>query len=171
VTGLAELLGLPDRDDGPVRKALREILALPVMTPLVRPLAVRVDSTVLRVTSGRTTATSALTGLPVVWITTASEAGRPHTVPLVPIPHGENVAVIGSALGSETVPRWARNLEARAEATVRLRDREARVRARSAEDAEEQQIWQVAIASYRGFERYRARAAGRRIPVFVLEPA
>lgn len=171
MTGLADLLDLPDRADGPIRRALRTVLSLPAITPLLRPLAARIDTVVLRMTSGRSTATSALTGLPVVWVTTSSEAGRPHTVPLVPIPHGANVAVIGSALGAAALPVWARNLEVRAQATVRWRDRETPVLARSPDDDEEREIWQAAIARYRGFERYRARAAGRRIPVFVLEPA
>ncbi len=171
MTGLADHLGFPDAVDTPLRGAMRTVFALPVLTPAVRSLAPHLDRAVLGMTAGRTTATSTLTGLPVLWVTTSSDAGVPHTVPLVPIPHGRDLAVIGSALGRRTVPRWARNLEARSGATVEWRDRKAAAHARRPDEEEETRIWRAAIERYRGFESYRARTGGRPIPVFVLEPA
>lgn len=171
MTGLADHLGFPDAVDTPLRGTMRTVFALPLLTPAVRSLAPHMDRAVLALTAGRTTATSALTGLPVLWVTTSSHDGVPHTVPLVPIPHGRDLAVIGSALGRRTVPRWARNLAARSDATVRWRDREEAAHARRPDEDEETRIWRAAIDRYRGFEGYRVRAGGRPIPVFVLEPA
>lgn len=172
MTGLRDRLGIPHPRGGAVRKVVRDVLSRPGLTPVVGAVAPRLDRMVLSSTAGRTTATGLLTGLPVLWVTTTSRSGGLHTVPLVPIPNGDDLAVIGSAFGRPSVPRWARNLAERPAARVRWRDRHADVVARAARrPAEEERIWERAIEAYRGFDGYRTRAAGRPIPVFVLEPA
>lgn len=43
--------------------------------------------------------------------------------------------------------------------------------AREAQGAEKQRLWKVAESYWPHFPEYRERAAGREIPIFLLEPA
>ena len=54
---------------------------------MIAPIAHRLDNPVIRLSHGRTTLTSLLTGLPVVTLTTlGAKSGQPRRVPLVAIP-------------------------------------------------------------------------------------
>ncbi len=43
--------------------------------------------------------------------------------------------------------------------------------ARETEGEEREKYWQLAVAYYQGYAQYEIRAAHRRIPVMILEPA
>ena len=112
-----------------------------------------------------------MAGLPVIMLTTTgAKSGEPRSMPLVGIPLGDDLAVIGSNYGQQRTPGWVYNLEADPTATVSYRDRAVEVTARAASDAETDEAFEIATSFYPGYGKYRARASHRTIRVFVLEP-
>ena len=83
---------------------------------------------------------------------------------------GESYVVIASKGGMPEHPLWFRNLEANPECEVQVASRKLRARAREAEGAERERLWQQMAKLYPPYDDYQKRAAGRRIPVVVLEP-
>jgi deazaflavin-dependent oxidoreductase (nitroreductase family) len=129
-----------------------------------------IDRPLFRATDGRLSGPGLLAGLPVIMLTTTgAKSGRPRTMPLVGIPLGDDLAVIGSNYGQQHTPGWVYNLLANPAATVAYRDRSVEVTARPATDAEADQAFDVGATFYPGYGKYRARAGHRLIRVFVLE--
>lgn len=130
-----------------------------------------IDKVLFRLSGGRFTLPSLLTGLPVIMLTTTgAKSGMPRTMPLVGIPLGEDLAVIGSNYGQTETPGWIYNLEANPVAEVRYRDRSLSVNARPANETESTETFALAAKVYAGYDRYRDRADHRVIRVFLLEP-
>lgn len=131
-----------------------------------------VDKELFRVTGGRLTLPSLTAGLPVIMlITTGARSGKTRTMPLLGIPVGNDLAVIGSNYGQKSTPGWVYNLEADPSATVKYRDRTVAVTARRADEDETDQTFDLAAGVYPGYAKYRIRADHRVIRVFVLESA
>ncbi len=63
------------------------------------------------------------------------------------------------------------NLEADPHATVAHRGRSVDVVARAASGAEEAEVMARSVDVYGGYAKYRERITGRRVRIFVLEPA
>ena len=130
------------------------------------------DKVLFKATGGRLTRSSVLAGLPVVMVTTTgAKTGQSRTMPLLGIPVGDALAVIGSNYGQKSTPGWVYNLEADPSAVVGYRDRTVAVVARQADEIEAGQVFELAGAVYPGYAKYRIRADHRVIKVFVLEPA
>jgi len=102
--------------------------------------------------------------------TTGRRSGQRRTAPVVYVPYGERLIVIGSNAGNLRTPAWSLNLRANPDAEVEVRGSRRRVRARVVEGEERAACWRAANAAYGGFDDYEARTA-RDISVFVLEPA
>jgi deazaflavin-dependent oxidoreductase (nitroreductase family) len=131
-----------------------------------------VDRPLFRASKGRWSVPGVLAGLPLIMLTTTgAKSGLPRTMPLVGIPMGDDMAVIGSNYGQEHTPGWVHNLLANPAATVAHRDCSLEVAARQATDAEADEAFEIAARIYPGYAKYRARASHRVIRVFVLEPA
>ena len=129
------------------------------------------DRPVLRLSGGRTSATSALTGLPIVELTTTgARTGLPRTLPIVGIPDGERLVLVASNYGSPRHPAWYHNLRATPSCTVRFRGEELPMRAREAEGEERERLWRLDATVYPTRATYAGWTDGRRIPVMVLEP-
>jgi deazaflavin-dependent oxidoreductase (nitroreductase family) len=112
-----------------------------------------------------------VTGLPTVVLTTrGARSGLPRAVPLIAVPHRDDVAVIGSHWGRPTHPAWVANLRATPRATLERGRRSVAVVARPLDGAEADEVWTRARALYPGYDGYRRRA-GREIAVFRLERA
>ena len=110
-------------------------------------------------------------GMPVLeLITTGRNSGEPRSVLLTYLDQNDGFVVIASNAGHATDPAWWLNLEASPEATVRIRGRSVAIVAREAEGAEREALWQRAVAINADYAEY-ALAAGRSIPVVVLDPA
>jgi len=130
-----------------------------------------VDKILYRRTDGRVTVPGLLAGLPVIMLTTTgAKSGQPRSMPLVGIPMGDSLAVIGSNYGQQATPGWVYNLQADPAATVAHRDRSVAVTARRATDSEADEAFDIAATIYPGYGKYRERASHRQIRVFVLEP-
>lgn len=125
----------------------------------------------LRLTGGRATLTSLLTGLPVVVLTTrGSHSGQPRHVPLVPLFDGQAVVLVASAFGSRRHPAWYHNLRADPRATITVYGRPAPYLARPATEEEYRRYWAMAVTNYPGYAVYRRRSGARPIPILVLTP-
>lgn len=130
------------------------------------------DKALFEATSGRLTVPSFLAGLPVIMVTTTgAKTGQDRTMPLLGIPVGDDLAVIGSNYGQKSTPGWVYNLEADPAAVVGYLDRTVAVVARRADKIETDQIFELAGTVYPGYGKYRTRADHRVIKVFVFESA
>lgn len=131
-----------------------------------------IDRPIYRWSKGRITVPSVVAGLPIVMLTTTgAKSGEPREMPLLGIPHDDDIAIIGSNYGTQRTPGWVYNLEADPNATVGYGEREVEVVARRAHDDEYERIFEEAATWYSGYALYRERAAHREIRVFVLELA
>ena len=130
------------------------------------------DLPLLRLTRGRVSLSSILTGLPVVTLTTTgAKSAAPRTMPVLGIPDGDRFVVIASSWGRRKHPAWRHNLRAHPEATVSTNGTTASCLARETDGEERDVFWRRAVALYPGFLAYERTASNRRISVFVLEPA
>jgi len=112
-----------------------------------------------------------LEGRPVVILTTVgARTGSVRKNPAMRIEQDGTYVAVASAGGATTHPAWYRNLLAHPE--IQLRDGAVvhEVRAREVFGDEKARWWLVAEARWPHFPEYRAKAAGRDIPVMLLEP-
>ena len=131
----------------------------------------RIDRPFYRLTRGRYTLSSLLSGLPVVMLTTVgAKTGQGRTVPLLGLPMQNTVAVIASNFGQSRHPAWYYNLRRRQDAEIVMDKTRLGVRAVEAKGQRRAEIWQEGLRVYPGFGQYERRAAHREIAVFVLEP-
>ena len=108
---------------------------------------------------------------PVVILTTiGATTGNIRKNPVMRIEHAGTYVAVASNGEATTHPAWYRNLLAHPE--VRLQDCATvhPLRAREVFGAEKTRWWQIAEAHWPHFPQYRATAAGREIPVMLLEP-
>ena len=128
-------------------------------------IASAVDRPLLRVSRGRYRISFVIPCL--LLKVRGARSGATREVPLLYVPHGEDVLLVGSGGGSKQEPAWARNLRANPEVVTLRGGREERRYATLLTGAERLEAWRLAVAAYPGFERYQARLA-REIPVFRL---
>ncbi|MBB6625982.1 nitroreductase family deazaflavin-dependent oxidoreductase [Nocardioides sp. KIGAM211] len=130
------------------------------------------DRALLRVTKGRATVPQLLAGLPVVTVTTTGrKSGQARTTPLISIPIGDTLALLGTNFGQQHTPAWVYNLEADPHLTI-VHDRitQAAV-ARPASEAERAEVMANSAGVYGGYLKYQQRITGRDVRIFVLDPA
>ena len=154
-----------------VQKAMRRLAASGPGSWLFARVLHRIDRPVYRLTRGRYTLASLLSGLPVVLLTTTgARSGRPRTVPLLGLPTADGLAVIASNFGQHQHPGWYHNLRENPEGFVAVDGHTRRFRAVRVDDDRRRRIWEEGLRVYPGFSQYERRASNRRIAVFVLEP-
>ena len=143
-----------------VQRRFRSAAGTPRMARFFSRVLYRVDRPVIRLSGGRTSVTSLLTGLPIVELTTTgARTGLPRTMPVVGIPDGDRLVLVASYYGSTQHPAWYHNLRAHPDCTVRFRG------------DERDRLWALDLTVYPTRARYAEWTGGRRIPVMVLEPA
>jgi deazaflavin-dependent oxidoreductase (nitroreductase family) len=112
-----------------------------------------------------------LEGRPVVILTTVgARSGKVRKIPVMRIVDGDRYVTVASYGGSPTHPSWYTNLVAHP--TLRLQDG-ATVKdfhAREVSGEEKDRYWAIAEQFWPHFPEYRRLAAGRDIPIMVLEP-
>jgi deazaflavin-dependent oxidoreductase (nitroreductase family) len=127
--------------------------------------ATAVDGPLLKLSRGRVRLSFVI---PCVLLRTRGfRSGRQREVPLLYVPDGDDLLVVGSGGGSVREPAWCANL--RAEPLVEC-VRSGRVEARRAEELKGEdraRAWQRALLVYPGYESYQARL-DREIPIFCL---
>jgi deazaflavin-dependent oxidoreductase (nitroreductase family) len=131
-------------------------------------VAMRVDRVLLPLTGGRV---SSSPGQPICLLeTVGAKSGQVRKTPLLFVPDGKRVVLIGSKAGAAKHPGWIHNMRANPRVKLLAPGRSGEYVAREAEGEERERLWNEAVDVYAGYETYRGRAGGRRIPVVVLEP-
>ncbi len=130
-----------------------------------------VDGSVFRLTGGRHTFASLVSGLPVIMLTTTgARSGTSRTLPVLGLPEGERIVVIASNYGQHNHPAWYYNLRAHPGAQISIGGEHWNVIAHEAEGCERERLWRMGLEIYPGWIDYEQRASNRHIPVMVLSP-
>jgi hypothetical protein len=102
-----------------LQRSVKRIASVaPVAWLLARTLR-HLDRAAANLSGGRTTATSLLTGLPVIYLTTTgAKSGQPRTTPLICGVDGDRLILFATNFGGQKNPAWSFNLRANPVATV-----------------------------------------------------
>jgi deazaflavin-dependent oxidoreductase (nitroreductase family) len=101
---------------------------------------------------------------------TGAKSGTRRVTPLAYQRIGESFAVFASRAGSTANPDWYHNVVAHPDAVIEIGTETVAVRARVAEPAERDVIWERQKKRVPQFAEYEKKAAPRKIPVVVLDP-
>ena len=130
------------------------------------------DGPVMRRSAGRHSVSAALTGLPIIELTTVgARSGESRTLPLVGVPDGDRLVLVASNYGKQQNPAWYYNLKANPRCSTTFRGQRHEMEAYEAEGEERQRLWELDVSVYPPRNHYAQRAGNRRIPVMVLQPA
>ena len=130
------------------------------------------DDAVGRLSRGRTSAPEVLAALPVIDVTTTGrKSGQQRRSHLIAVPIDGTLAVLGTNFGQPSTPAWVLNLEADPHATVTYRSRTLEAAARPATEDEQARVLAGSAQVYPGYLKYQQRITGRRLRIFLLEPA
>lgn len=134
-------------------------------------LLARTHATIIRLSGGRIRRSFLFTGgMPILVITTTGrKSGQPRPTPLGYLAYGDAFAVLASNAGSDRAPAWWLNLQANCRAEILVDGVRGLVRARQADETEDDILWRTFARLNPGFDEYRNLTA-RRIPVVILEP-
>jgi deazaflavin-dependent oxidoreductase (nitroreductase family) len=153
------------------QRAMWHVSASPPGAWLFAKLLHRIDGLLLRVSGGRFSVPEILAGIPIVTIiTTGARTGQRRETPLLGVPVGDDVVVIGTHFGQPGTPGWYYNLRAHPELEVAYRDKVVPARAREVEGDEWTACWAEARQMYAGYEAYSRRIRDRPIHIMVLDP-
>lgn len=170
--GLQQQLGFRRKRANVLQRALQHLAGTRPFAWLFQRTLYRLDRPLHRLTGGRITVPGLFTGAPVIVLTTTgAKSGRLRTMPVVGVPHGDDLAVVGTNYAQPRNPGWVYNLQAHPDAQVTWREVTMSVRARAASPQEAEQVWRNAGDVYRGFSAYRSRIHHRAVKLFVLEAA
>jgi deazaflavin-dependent oxidoreductase (nitroreductase family) len=110
-------------------------------------------------------------GAPVLLLhSTGAKSGAERINPMMYMDVDGTYAVFASKAGAPTNPDWYHNLRANPSASIEVGDNKIAVRARVADGAERERIWEEQKRRYPGFADYESKTT-RTIPVVILEPA
>lgn len=110
-----------------------------------------------------------MAGIPVITVvTTGARTGQRRATPLLGVPAGDDLAIIGTRFGQRGTPGWYYNIRASPAAEVSYRGKSVTVAAREAAGKEWQDIWERARKIYAGYEAYARRIQDRQIHIMVL---
>ncbi|WP_426566995.1 nitroreductase family deazaflavin-dependent oxidoreductase [Angustibacter sp. McL0619] len=158
------------RHTSPFYRVTRRIAALAPLSWVLARTIHHVDPHVGRLTRGRHTLTSLVTGMDVAELTTrGARSGLPRTVPLCGFPTPEGFVVVASNFAQHSHPSWYHNLLAHPQAELEVGGQTRPVLARLTTGPERALLWDQAVSIYPGWTHYERRAAHREIGVFVLE--
>ena len=132
-------------------------------------VAPRFDKWVIPMTRGRLSSV----GLNKVGLLSSvgAKSGLQREQPLLMIPDGPDLLVIGSNYGRAPHPSWAHNLAANPQCSVQFRGPKRGYRAELLSGSDRDKAWTTAVDFYNGYEAYRRTSAPREIRVFRLRPA
>ena len=170
--GIAADLGYAHKKPNPFQRAMQAFASSKPGAWWFSKVLRHLDDLVGKVSKGRTTVPELLAGLPVVDVTTTGRrSGQRRTSHLISVPHNGSLALIGTNFGQPGTPAWVLNLEADPHAHVRYKSRSLDVVARAADDVESAEVFARSREVYAGYTKYLSRISGRRVRVFILEPA
>jgi deazaflavin-dependent oxidoreductase (nitroreductase family) len=170
--GLADDLDYRVLDPNPFQRAVQSFASSRPGAWLFSRLLRHLDNLVGRVSGGRTSTPRLLAGIPVLDVTTTGrKSGLPRTSHLIAVPYDDTLALLGTNFGQPATPAWVLNLEADPRATVVHTGRTREVVARLATAQEQAGVLAASSRVYGGYLKYQQRITGRRLRVFLLDPA
>ena len=170
--GLADDLGYRLRPPNAFQALVQRLASTRPGAWLFSKVLRHLDDVVGRLTSGRTSAPEVLAALPVLDVTTTGrKSGLRRTSHLIAVPIGDTVALLGTNFGQPSTPAWVLNLEADPRATVTYRRRTVEATARPADPEEHAAVLAGSAHVYGGYLKYQQRITGRRLRIFLLDPA
>ena len=153
------------------QRAMWHVSASPPGAWLFARLLHRIDGLLLRASGGRFAVSELLAGIPIVTIiTTGARTGQRRETPLLGVPVGDGLALIGTHFGQPGNPGWYYNLRAHPELEVAYRGKLIPARAREVEGDEWATCWAEARKAYGGYQTYSRRIGDRPIHIMVLAP-
>jgi deazaflavin-dependent oxidoreductase (nitroreductase family) len=159
-------------DANALRRGVRRLAATRPGSWVFARTAHHADRLVFRATRGRSTLASWVSGLPVVMVTTTgARTGRRTTTPILGMPEGGGIVLVGSNFGQAHHPAWIHNLRADPRATVTVDNATHDAVAEEVTGAERDRLIELAAQIYPGYRRYVERAAPRQIRVIRLIPS
>ncbi len=162
---------LPYANANAFQKTVRRFAASGPGSWLFARVLHHIDRPIYRLSGGRHTLASLLSGLPVVMLTTTgARSGASRSVPVLGFPTDEGLVVIASNYGQDKHPAWYYNLRANPEGEVEVAGATRPFRAVEIEGEQRDRIWQEGLKVYPGWSTYERRASHRRIAVFILGP-
>ena len=102
--------------------------------------------------------------------TTGRKSGEKFIFPLFYGETGNSYIIVASKGGAPEHPGWYRNILANSEVEVQVGTAKMRARARTAVGEERSRLWEQAVKFFPPYADYKVKAAGREIPVVVLDP-
>ena len=116
-----------------------------------------IDRALLRLSGNQFNLSTALSGIPVVVLTTTgAKSGLPRETPLFAIFDEGKAVLIATSFGNTHHPAWYHNLVAHPEATLTLNGTSTGYTARPANPAERERYWAQALRLYSGYRVYEA---------------
>ena len=100
--------------------------------------------------------------------TTGRKSGNATTTPLIYDLDGDNPVIVASKGGAPEHPGWYLNLRKHPEAEVQIKGEKFSARARDAEGAERDRLWEQMNRMWPHYDEYQTKT-DRQIPVVVLE--
>jgi deazaflavin-dependent oxidoreductase (nitroreductase family) len=153
-----------------LQRLMRRFASSGIGSWLFAKTAHHIDRPVFKLSKGRRTFGSMITGLPIVMVTTTgAKTGKLRTVPVLGLPTDGGIAVIASNFGQHNNPGWYYNLRKDPDGELSVNGERRAFRAVEATGERRAQIWQTGLRVYPGWTQYEKRASHRDITVFVLE--
>jgi deazaflavin-dependent oxidoreductase (nitroreductase family) len=164
--------GMRFDEANPTQRGMRLLAGTRPVAWLFARVLHHLDGPVLQRSAGRHSLSSALTGLPVVALTTVgARSGQPRTLPILGVPDADRLVLVASNYGQHRNPGWYYNLKANPRCSVVFRGQRHEMEAYEADGEERERLWQLDVSVYPPRNHYAQRAGNRRIPVMVLRPA
>jgi deazaflavin-dependent oxidoreductase (nitroreductase family) len=170
--GLVQTLGYEVKKSGAAQAAVQHMAATRAAAWFLGRTQHHIDKAVLRLSRGNATFGGLVGGLAVLTVTTTgARTGLRRRVPLLGIPMGDDIALIGTRFGQSGTPGWYHNMRADPKVEVAYQNRVVLAFAREADDEERRAVWDRAGSVYAGFHNYASRIRNRDIHIMILSAA
>ena len=101
--------------------------------------------------------------------TVGRKSGKARSVPVAYFDHEDNYLLVASNWGRDKQADWFVNLKKEPRATIEVKGKTIKVKAREAQGEEYTGLWKFATEKHPPYLDYQKNTA-RRIPIMVLEP-
>jgi len=129
-----------------------------------------IDLPISHLTKGKFIPSANWNVMPIIYLTTiGAKSGIPRSNPVLCIPEGKNLILVGSNWGNSKNPGWVYNLRVHPQTQVRKAKLVKGFRARELGGDERKVAWQKAVRFYPPYVSYERRSR-RSLPIFLLEP-
>jgi deazaflavin-dependent oxidoreductase (nitroreductase family) len=92
-------------------------------------------------------------------------------LPIIGVPDRDRLVLVASNYGQQRNPGRYHNLKANPRCSIVFCGQRYEMQAYEADGEERDRLWELDVSVYPPRNRYARRAANRRIPVMVLQPA